>query len=53
MVVEVVPVKSMEMVAVMMVVMFGLFSTKYSVGKDIAVQNIQSVSVFQYKIFSR
>jgi hypothetical protein len=28
-------------------------STKYSVGGDIPVQNIQSVKIFQYKIFSR
>jgi hypothetical protein len=29
------------------------FSTKYSVRKDILVQNIQSVLIFQYKLFSQ
>jgi uncharacterized protein YjdB len=31
----------------------GHSSTKYSVSRDIPVQNIQSAGTFQYKIFSQ
>jgi hypothetical protein len=32
---------------------YGYSSTKYSVSRDIPVQNIQSVRIFQYKVFSQ
>jgi hypothetical protein len=32
---------------------YGYFSSKYSARRDISVQNIQPVGIFQYKIFSQ